>query len=288
LRLAVIGAPLLHPNRHLAAGSEGASHDRGWTVERLVLMLVVLGSALFMQANRAVAGNGGMDSTHLSTPPTQVRTTNSFRRIDAINPKIASLAGEKSIRSNLERIKVGTLKYDRAPFDKVIEALGEISRTQDPGHNGINFLWNPKVLLPSQSPSFLAAISVGKVTADSILITINPPLNNLRLIDALDAIIRNAEPPIEYSVIDYAVVFRLGSTHSFETRFYQLDPDTFRQGLEGVGGVPFGNSSGGRGGSGGSGQPTTVVPQVQTSSSLPGSTSAGGNPANSGSLPSAR
>ena len=34
-----------------------------------------------------------------------------------------------------------------------------------------------------------------------------PTLNNLRLVDLLDAIVRGADRPIKYSVLEYAVRF---------------------------------------------------------------------------------
>jgi general secretion pathway protein D len=85
----------------------------------------------------------------------------------------------------------------------------------------------------------------------------------MRLADVLDAIQKMADKPIKYSVEDYAIVF---SWKAYEpiplyVRTFKVDPNTFYQGLQGVGSYDFGesqnvgqnNSSGGFGGSSGGG-----------------------------------
>jgi hypothetical protein len=47
------------------------------------------------------------------------------------------------------------------------------------------------------------------IDIQSVAIRIDPPLNNVRLVDFLDAIVRVADHPIKYTVTDYAVVFAL-------------------------------------------------------------------------------
>jgi len=109
------------------------------------------------------------------------------------------------------------------------------------------------------------------VDMSAISIKINPPLNDMRLADVLDAIVAVADRPIKYSIVDYAVVFSLKAREAtpLYVRTFKVDPNTFYQGLQGVGafvfgqsmnvgqsqsGGGFGGSSGGGGGGSGGGQ----------------------------------
>jgi hypothetical protein len=71
-----------------------------------------------------------------------------------------------------------------------------------------------------------------------ISIKIVPPLTDVRLADVLDAIVKVADRPIKYSIEDYAVVFSLKGRESIPlyTRMIKVNPNTFLQGLENVGG----------------------------------------------------
>ena len=46
-----------------------------------------------------------------------------------------------------------------------------------------------------------------QVDLSAIAIKINPPLNDVRLVDVLDAVVKVADRPIKYSMEDYGVVF---------------------------------------------------------------------------------
>ena len=96
----------------------------------------------------------------------------------------------------------------------------------------------------------------------AISIKINPPLTDIRLADVLDAIVKVADRPIKYSIEDYAVIFSLKAreTTPLYVRTFKVDPNTFYQGLQGVGSFVFGasynvgnSSSSGGGGLGGGG-----------------------------------
>ncbi len=75
-------------------------------------------------------------------------------------------------------------------------------------------------------------------------IKINPPLTDIRLADVLDAIVKVADRPIKYSIEDYAIVFSLKAreTTPLYIRTFKVDPNTFYQGLQGVGAFIFGES----------------------------------------------
>ena len=151
--------------------------------------------------------------------------------------------------------------------------LNEEAKKRDPEKRGINFLVNQNI--DSGGPTAAAAPQLGpdgnplpvpppeQVDMSAIAIKINPALTDIRLADVLDAIVKVADRPIKYSIEDYAVVFSLKAreTTPLYVRTFKVDPNTFYQGLQGVGGFVFGasynvgnsQSGGGGGGIGGGG-----------------------------------
>ena len=68
-----------------------------------------------------------------------------------------------------------------------------------------------------------------------------PPLRNVRLIDALDAIMKVADYPLRYSIEDYGVVItqaKSKATSDLETRtFIANPPDIFFKGIKATFGI---------------------------------------------------
>jgi type II secretory pathway component GspD/PulD (secretin)/tetratricopeptide (TPR) repeat protein len=179
--------------------------------------------------------------------------------------------GRQSIITKLDRIRLDTVKYDGLPLGEVIINLNDEAKKRDPEKHGINFLLNQNI--DTGGPVAAAAPVVGpdgnvlppapqeQVDMSAISIKINPPLTDIRLADALDAIVKVADRPIKYSIEDYAIVFSLKAREAtpLYIRTFKVDPNTFYQGLQNVGSVSFGysynvgNSSSGGGGLGGGG-----------------------------------
>ncbi len=170
------------------------------------------------------------------------------------NNMIYTGLGRQTIMTKLDRIRLDTVKYDGLPLSEVIMNLSEESRKRDPEKRGINFIVNQNVdsggaaaaaapvLGPDGNP--LPAPPPEQVDMGSISIKINPPLSDMRLADVLDAIVAVADRPIKYSIVDYAVVFSLKGrdTIPLYVRTFKVDPNTFQQGLQGVGAFIFGQS----------------------------------------------
>jgi hypothetical protein len=126
-------------------------------------------------------------------------------------------SGLQVISNKLERIRLDTVRYDGLPLGEVVINLLEESKKRDPEKKGINFLINqnldpgeataiPTVILgPNGNP--VPSPPAESVDVGSIAIKINPPLNDVRLVDVLDAVVKVADRPIKYSVEDYGVVF---------------------------------------------------------------------------------
>ncbi|MDW8309358.1 MAG: hypothetical protein RMK20_08285, partial [Verrucomicrobiales bacterium] len=176
--------------------------------------------------------------------------------------------GRQAIISKLDRIRIETVgPWDNLPLSEVIRILSEEARKRDPEKKGINFIISPHAEAPSLPVATAQAVdpttglpvttlptpTEEAVDVGTINIRINPPLNDLRLADVLDIIVRVAEKPIKYSIEDYAIVFsqRGPETAQLYTRTFKVDPNTFIQGLENVGALEFGGTYGGYGGGGG-------------------------------------
>ena len=211
---------------------------------------------------------------------------NAFARNNLINTG----PGRQAIVSKLNRISLNDVKYDGLELSEVIKNLSDETRKRDPDKTGLNFLILPDTgSAPAGAPGAidpstglpLSALPTEAVDVSTVRIKINPALSNVRLADVLDAIVRTAEKPIRYSVEDYAIVFSLKPNElpQLYTRTFKVDPNTFRQGLESVSGVIFGNiqtgsgGGGGGGGGGGSGQGESgaVVPRVRVAEVTGGS-----------------
>jgi type II secretory pathway component GspD/PulD (secretin)/tetratricopeptide (TPR) repeat protein len=185
----------------------------------------------------------------------------------------------QTIVSKLDRIRLDSVKYEGLPLSEVIVNLSDEAKKRDPEKRGINFLISqtadssgaaaPTAPLLGPDGQPLPTPPPETVDIGGIQIKINPALTDVRLADALDAIIKVAEKPIKYSIEDYAIVFSLKTVELDATgrpakplyvRSYKVDPNTFYQGLQSVGAFVFGesinvgqNQGGGGGGFGGGG-----------------------------------
>lgn len=118
-------------------------------------------------------------------------------------------SGRQIISNKLERIRLDTVRYDGLPLSEVVLNLRDEAKKRDPDKKGINFMINP---MPPPMPPEAAppgAVPREAVDINSITIKITPPLADVRLVDALDAVVKVADHPIQYSVEDYGVVFSL-------------------------------------------------------------------------------
>jgi len=183
--------------------------------------------------------------------------------------------GRQRILSKLDSIMLNEVSYNQLPLKEVLVKLRTESQKRDPDGVGINFMINTTAEQPGFSADTGAA-AAGAVPAAvpsqqsdigaETIITISPPLTNLRLADVLDAVTKVAgQPAIKFTIEDYAVVFspKPVETATLYTKRFRVNPNTFIQGLQNVLSSPLnvpttssgatGNGSGGGGGGGGVG-----------------------------------
>lgn len=224
-----------------------------------------------------------------SKPNTSLPSPNPY----ATTNLIYTGAGRQAIVSKLDRIRLDSVGYDGLPLSEVVRNLSEQTKLRDPEKRGVNFLINPNgdTSVPVATPGAngvgaggvpgappgvaglggpnagvaidpatglpinpqATAATAEQVDINNVLIKINPPLADIPLGQALDAICQVADHPIKYSIEDYAVVFsaRGAETPMLYSRHFRVDPNTFQQGLQSVSAVSFGNTGSSGGGSGG-------------------------------------
>jgi tetratricopeptide (TPR) repeat protein len=172
--------------------------------------------------------------------------------------------GRQRIYSKLDNIRLGDLSFDAIPLNQVIEQISRDAKNRDPEKRGLNFIINNNIdPIPQPAPTVdpatglpvaaAGAADVLDITATTIRLV--PPLSDVTLRQALDAIVKVADRPIKYSIEEYAVVISLKPPESpaLHTRWFKIDPNTFMQGMQGVSAFDFGQSQSGSGGGGGGG-----------------------------------
>lgn len=167
---------------------------------------------------------------------------------------------EKSrVESRLEAIVLDEVMFDGLPLAEVLRFLSDESRKRDPEKKGINFLINPNVLQVDQAlaidPTTGAPIPVPApepIDMSSVIVRFNLPLRDVRLKDVLDAVVKVADKPLEYSVEEYGVVFsanpeshagstpvqpHFAATMPLEVRTFRVETNMFLAGLENAFGI---------------------------------------------------
>ena len=236
--------------------------------------------------------------------------------------------GRSAIQAKLDRIRLDTFPpsgADNLPLSEIVKVLTDEAKKRDPEKKGINFIVNPSTdiggfaassglpigggagnpnfapapaPLPQQQQQIdpatglpLPAAAPEQIDVNAIQIKLSPPLTDIRLADALDAITKVAERHIRYSIEDYAVVFSLKGAENPQLfmRIINIDPNTFVQGLQSVIGLSVGGfqgTGGGGGGGGGAGgangQQNTTIPRVEVTSGTVGGAGGGGGAGGAG------
>ncbi|MCF7708713.1 MAG: hypothetical protein K9N52_07430, partial [Verrucomicrobia bacterium] len=212
------------------------------------------------------------DAWNVEIDRKKLPTPNPFARTNLVHTG----PGRQDIQSKLGKIILDEVQFERMPLSEVVLYLSEQSVKRDPTGEGINFMINSEL-----DAGVMSMIASGGAGGDAYgqssapaygaqqqqqgqfqpqmyeppdlrqtVITIDPPLRNITLGNALDAIVKSADSPIKYTIEEYAIILcpRTIEAEQLHTRTFKLDPNTFVQGLQAV---TYG--SGGMGGGGGYG-----------------------------------
>lgn len=160
--------------------------------------------------------------------------------------------GRQTIKSKLERIRLDEVKFEELPLSEVVRYLKEEAKARDPDRQGINFFINPyldnvasagAVTIDPNTGQTIQSQAAEQVNLNDVTIRIEPALNGVRMVDALDAITKSASSPLKITIEDYAVVFmhKAPERAQLVTRTFRVNPNTFQTGLESVAGITFGD-----------------------------------------------
>ena len=171
---------------------------------------------------------------------------------------VATGPDRKTTVAKLDQIRLDRFFCDYVPLEEVLRQLTEEIRKSDPEKTGVIFLLddgrstsaNRPAIDPATGLLVLAAIDLATglpraanaATNDaslrSVIVAINPGRHNIRLGEALDAIVAGANRPIRYSLLaDGSVVFANGSPQSpLAMRTFRVDAEDFYAYLQTHGG----------------------------------------------------
>jgi len=181
-----------------------------------------------------------------------------YRRTNAAPPFVSGAGPDVGrLRGKLREIVIPSLNGNGLPLGRVLAELMRQARRHDPESVGINILVLPdagraetekadagKTFSQSRAPEgerpVLDAqgnpIGVGdwQLAASDLLrvkISLDRPLANVSLKQALNAIVKNAETPLQYQVETYAVVIRPDGPDAarLATRVFKVDPVRFEK-----------------------------------------------------------
>lgn len=169
----------------------------------------------------------------------------------------------QAILHKLKTITFEEVHLDEIPLPEVIRYLNAETKRLDVDKQGVNFMLlspaasdgvsielggangNANAIPDPFGPPGPVPAGQARVTQtvdlENVVIKIDPPLRDMPLVYALDAIAKSADSPIQFAVTDYAVVIwprTPGQTDRF-FRSFRGGGDIFQQGLQNVQGVPF-------------------------------------------------
>ena len=148
-------------------------------------------------------------------------------------------SGRRAIMAKLESIRLPEVKFDGLPLGEVLRRLRSESVKRDTNGVGVNFMINSHAERPPATEEPSAPVAPPLDLGKDVTISINPAINDMRLVDVLDAITKVADRPITYSTENYAVVFmpKPSQGTNLLTKVFKVDTNTFLHALVGVRGA---------------------------------------------------
>jgi beta-lactamase regulating signal transducer with metallopeptidase domain len=137
---------------------------------------------------------------------------NTFNRTNLIY----TTKGRQNILPKLDRIRIDSFKFDNQKLSEAMRQLSSVAKANDPDREGINFMLDKTRFV---GPG-------GEINdASEVVVRLNTTLRNVRLADVLEVIVKCADQPIKYSIMDYAISFSPGAadTSPLQIRTFQVD-----------------------------------------------------------------
>lgn len=217
-------------------------------------------SASKYSADRSPSGAASSDAGPAHGAEVGLPVPNPYFRTNTVN---VTSRRRQAILHKLKTITFEEIHLDAVPLPEVIRYLNAETKRLDVDKQGVNFMLLSPAASDGVSIQFggangnanaipdpfaeAGAVPPGEarvtqtVDLENVVIKIDPPLRDMPLVYALDAIAKCADSPIQFAVTDYAVVVwpkTPGQTDRF-FRSFRGSGDMFQQGLQNVQGVSF-------------------------------------------------
>jgi hypothetical protein len=137
-------------------------------------------------------------------------------------------ARRQDIKAKLDKLEIGSLRFEGMPLTEVLKFLESEVKRLDAAGMELRFILNDTSTNQANSEGL-----------ETVTVDMERTLTSVRLIDALEAIVRAADKPIKYSVEDYGVVFssRKNEVPALFTRIIRVNPGALKSVLESAGGL---------------------------------------------------
>jgi hypothetical protein len=163
-----------------------------------------------------------------------------------VYPAGRRVAGRAAVLQKLNSIVIENYEVPSATrLGDVIKDLHRLCRDRTIDRSGVNFILSPALhhaAVVGQQIATNGTAGPAAVKLEDYEVQLTPPMKNLPLRALLGAILEVAVPPkgsegapgLRFTVEEYAVVIgqRAVETEPLFTRTFQLDPNTFMQGLD--------------------------------------------------------
>jgi type II secretory pathway component GspD/PulD (secretin) len=154
---------------------------------------------------------------------------------------IYTSAARQKLYEKLSEITFDKVSYPGLTLAEVIRNLRTETRQRDPEQKGINFILNrtkpgpPQTFDPRTGQPIAASTAPQEdVDLGTVMISLDPGLQNVRLMDVLEAIVKSSDHPIKYSLLDYGIEFSFKGPDvpELHTRTFKVDPNAFYHGIQ--------------------------------------------------------
>ncbi len=151
----------------------------------------------------------------------------------ARDPQVYTSAGRHLLMEKLNKITLDEVRFDGVPLVEVVKELTDEARRRDPNGGGITFMIASTKPSPAEGANQQSVEDLDPADLGATIIDINPPLLNLKLIDALQAVTMAADRRIKFTVEEFGVVFTPTPPpkEKLETREFRVNPQAFNQTL---------------------------------------------------------
>jgi beta-lactamase regulating signal transducer with metallopeptidase domain len=174
------------------------------------------------------------------------------------------------LEAKLRDIVLDEVTFNGMPLAEVLRFASDESRKHDPEKKGINFLIKPGPVSNPGGPAIdpttgLPVASSETIDVGATSISFNLPLRHITMKDLLDAVVKVADKPIEYTLEDYGVIFSIRpetagampvsafypgqqSGNRLAVSTFHVNTKSFAAGIESVFGIKLASGDGGKDG----------------------------------------